>query len=234
MTSIAFPQIGAGVAGIPFKKVAEVMAESIGRNLRKTNKSFNVEVYLYDRFGKMNQWDFLPMFEQFSAQKAISKMLSEQASDRLLSDDAIIQLSSIALPDLDKDIFISYSRKDMEIVKAIYEWLEKAGHKCWLDIDGMFSGVSYKKVIVDAIKHSKILLFMSSENSNKSSNVVSEVSIGVEYGKKIIPIRLDMSPYSESIEYDIINHDYVVYDKSRTEDSHTEMLKKIISTLEMI
>lgn len=43
-----------------------------------------------------------------------------------------------------------------------------------------------------------------------------------------------MSSYSESIEYDIINHDYVVYDKSRIEKSNREMLKKIISTLEMI
>ena len=234
MKSIAFPQIGAGVAGIPFKKVAEVMAEAIGRNLRKTNKSFSVEIYLYDRFEKMNQWDYLPMFEQFSAQEAISKMLNEQANDRLFTDDAIIQRPSDVSPDLDKDIFISYSRKDAEIVKAIYEWLEKAGYNCWLDVDGMFSGVSYKKVIVDAIKRSKVLLFMSSENSNMSRNVVSEVSVAVEYGKKIIPVRLDMSPYSESIEYDIINHDYVVYDKSRIEESNREMLKKIVSTLEMV
>ena len=135
---------------------------------------------------------------------------------------------------MDKDIFISYSRKDSGIVKAIYEWLERGGYRCWLDIDGMFSGVSYKKVIVDAIKRSKVMLFMSSENSNKSRNVVSEVSVAVEYGKKIIPIRLDMTPYSESIEYDIINHDYVVYDRSRVEESNREMLKKIVSTLEMI
>lgn len=234
LKSIAFPAIGAGAAGIPFEKVAEVMAESIGRNLRKTNKSFNVEIYLYDRFEKMEQWDFLPMFEQFSAQEAISKMLSEQASDRLFTDDASIQRPSEVSPDMDKDIFISYSRKDSESVKAIYDWLEKAGYRCWLDIDGMFSGVSYKKVIVDAIKRSKVLLFMSSENSNKSRNVVSEVSVAVEYGKKIIPIRLDMTPYSESIEYDIINHDYVVYDRSRAEDSNREMLKKIVSTMEMI
>lgn len=234
LTSIAFPQIGAGVAGIPFKKVAEVMADAIGRNLRKTNKAFNVEIYLYDRFEKMNQWDFLPMFEQFSAQEAIARMLSEQANDRLFSDNASGQQSAGDVPAADKDIFISYSRKDVEIVKAIYEWLERAGYKCWLDVDGMFSGVSYKKVIVDAIKRSKVLLFMSSENSNKSRNVVNEVSIAVEYGKKIIPVRLDMSSYSESIEYDIINHDYVVYDRSRVEESNREMLKKIVSTMEMV
>lgn len=234
MTSIAFPQIGAGVAGIPFKKVAEVMADAIGRNLRKTNKAFNVEIYLYDRFEMMKQWDFLPMFEQFSAQEAIARILSEQTSDKLFVDDASGIQSTEVTPDMNKDIFISYSRKDTEIVKAIYEWLEKAGYKCWLDVDGMFSGVSYKKVIVDAIKRSKVLLFMSSENSNKSRNVVSEVSVAVEYGKKIIPVRLDMSSYSESIEYDIINHDYVVYDRSRPEESNRDMLKKIVSTMEMI
>ena len=234
LKSIAFPAIGAGAAGIPFDKVAKAMAEAIGRNLRKTNKSFNVEIYLFDRFEKMKQWDYLPMFEQFSAQEAISKMLSEKANDKLFTDDVIIQRSSDVSPDMDKDIFISYSRKDSELVKAIYEWLERTGYKCWLDVDGMFSGVSYKKVIVDAIKRSKVLLFMSSKNSNKSRNVVSEVSIAVEYGKKIIPVRLDMTSYSESIEYDIINHDYVVYDRSRVEDSNREMLKKIVSTLEMV
>jgi predicted lactoylglutathione lyase len=176
------------------------------------------------------------MFEQFSAQEAISKMLNEQVNDRLTLDDVKTQQSTEKIPDIEeeKDVFISYSRKDSETVKQIYEWLEKSGYKCWLDVDGMFSGISYKKVIVDAIKRSKVLLFMSSENSNKSRNVVSEVSIAVEYGKKILPVRLDMSPYSESIEYDIVNHDYVVFDKSRREDSFNELLKKIVSTLKMI
>ena len=234
LTSIAFPSLGAGVAGIPFNKVANSMAEAIGRNLRKTNKSFNVELYLYDRFEKMKQWNYLPMFEQFSVQEAISKMLNEQANGRLHVDGAEKQQPTETNPDTDKDIFISYSRKDKDLVKQIYEWLEKAGYKCWLDVDGMFSGVSYKKVIVDAIKRSKVLLFMSSENSNKSLNVVNEVSIAMKYGKKIIPVRLDMSAYSESIEYDIINHDYIVYDRSRMDESNREMLKKIVSTMEMI
>lgn len=235
LSSIAFPSIGAGAAGIPFNRVANTMSEAIAKNLRKTNKSFSVELYLLDRCGIMKPWDFLPMFEQFSAQEAISKMMNEQANNRLITDETIIKKSKEnTIPNIDKDIFISYSRKDTDTVEFIYEWLENAGYKCWLDIDGMFSGISYKKVIVDAIKRSKVLLFMSSENSNKSRNVISEVSIAMEYGKKVIPIRLDMYPYSESIEYDIINHDYVIYDKSRIEESNKEMLKKIVSTLEMI
>lgn len=234
LKSIAFPAIGSGAAGIPFDKVATAMSVAIARNLRKTNKAIDVEIYLYDRFDIMKPWDYLPMFEQFSAQEALSKLMKDQSYDRLSADETNSQITNDTLPDIDKDIFISYSRKDSELVHNIYEWLQKSGYYCWLDVDGMFSGVSYKKVIVDAIKHSKVLLFMSSENSNKSRNVVSEVSIAVEYGKKIIPVRLDMSPYSESIEYDIINHDYVVYDRSQMEESSREMLKKIVSTMEMI
>lgn len=234
LISIAFPAIGAGAAGIPFDKVSRVMSEAIAKNLRKTNKTIDVEIYLFDRFDEMDQWDFLPMFEQFSAQEALSKLLKEQSYDHLLVDEDNGKNTNDSLPDMDKDVFISYSRKDKDTVKLIYERLEKAGVKCWLDMDGMYSGVSFKKVIVDAIKQSKVLLFMSSENSNKSRNVVSEVSIAVEYGKKIMPVRLDMSPYSESIEYDIINHDYVVYDKTRSEVSFNELLKKIVSTLKML
>lgn len=234
LTSIAFPVIGAGAAGIPFDKVTRVMSEAIAKNQRKTNKAIDVEIYLFDRFDNMSQWDFLPMFEQFSAQEALSKLLKEQSYDQLVVDEANGKHTNDSLPDIDKDVFISYSRNDRDTVKPIYEWLEKAGIKCWLDMDGMYSGVSFKKVIVDAIKQSKVLLFMSSENSNKSRNVISEVSIAVEYGKKIIPVRLDMTTYSESIEYDIINHDYVVYDKTRGEESFNELFKKIVSTLKML
>ena len=181
LTSIAFPSIGAGVAGIPFEKVADAMSESIARNLRKTKKSLLVELYLHDIYNRMDGWDFLTMFEHFSAQEAIAKMINEQNNNRLDTENYQISNRERPSQDIDKDIFISYSRKDISTVKQIYELLEKTGLKCWLDIDGMFSGVSYKKVIVDAIKGSKILLFLSSENSNKSRNVISEVSIAMEY-----------------------------------------------------
>lgn len=234
LTSIAFPAIGAGAAGIPFDKVSRVMSESIAKNLKKTNKAISIEIYLLDRFNKMKQWDFMPMFEQFSAQEALSKLNKEQAYNQLTVEDVEIKQTQGTGPKMDEEVFISYSRMDSDTVKGIYERLQKAGIKCWLDENGMYSGVSYKKVIVDAIKHVKAVLFMSSVNSNASLNVISEISLASKYGKKIIPIRLDMSPYSESIEYDFINHDYVVYDKTRSEVSFNELLKKIVSTLKMI
>ena len=233
LTSIAFPAIGAGQAGFPLDKVAKVMSETIGRNLRKTHKSFSIEIYLFGQFETIRQWDYLPMFELFAAQEALAGLLKEQTLDRLSREGIATPHPAGTLCAKASDVFISYSRKDAEIVKPIYGQLEKAGIKCWLDVDGMYSGVSFKKVIVDAIKQSKVLLFMSSEHSNKSRNVVSEVSVAVEYEKSIIPVRLDMSPYADSIEYDIINHDYVIYEPHHEDVFLGNLIKRIVSTLKM-
>lgn len=72
LRSIAFPAIGAGAAGIPIEKVAKVMSETIARNLRKTNKSMVVEIYLFDK--DLDCWNYLSMFERFSAQEALSSL----------------------------------------------------------------------------------------------------------------------------------------------------------------
>ena len=132
-------------------------------------------------------------------------------------------------PKKEADVFIVYSRKDIDTVLPIYEKLEEAGIKCWFDVGDMYN----KSVIVDAIKHVKAALFMSSVNSNASLKDVSEIFLASRYGKEIIPVRLDMTPYAESIAFDICNYDYVIYDKSRREDSFNELFKKIASTLKM-
>lgn len=232
LTHIALPAIGTGGAGIPYAKVAKTMSEVVARNLRKTNKALHVEIYLFDCHDKKDDWNFLSFFEAFASQEAISHLLKEQQSEELLSDEPILNSDELNSPvEINKDVFISYSRKDSEIVKSIYERLKKSGVSCWLDMDGMFSGVSYKKVIVDAIKQVKVMLFMSSENSNKSRNVVSEVSVAMERKKKVIPVRLDMSPYSESLEYDLVDFDFVQFDKNHTEESYAQLLKRIASAL---
>lgn len=56
----------------------------------------------------------------------------------------------------------------------------------------------------------------------------------IEKIKDYISVDAELGIYPMSIEYDIINHDYVIYDRSRVEESNRDMLKKIVSTLEMV
>lgn len=208
LTSIAFPAIGAGVAKIPYEEVASHMIRSIATNLERTNKSIQVELYLYDRYNKMTEWDFLPFFEK------IGKYLPDDFSGYQATKEPEIKNDSPAIVQ-NPNIFISYSRKDQEQAYAICELLNKNGISYWIDKEGKYSGSNFKGVIVEQIKNSSIVLFLSSQNSNQSSNVIKEIGIAVHYQKPIIPIKLDAYSYDVNIEYDLCNIDYIEYNSDK-------------------
>ena len=57
------------------------------------------------------------------------------------------------------EVFISYSRKDFEKVKAVKEEIDRlVGIDCWMDLNGIESGDWFKKVIISAINRHNTLL----------------------------------------------------------------------------
>ena len=77
------------------------------------------------------------------------------------------------------DVFISYSRKDSELVLDIASKFSAEGYNVWIDRDGIESGDAFKSVIVKAIKRSKLFLFFSSKTANASPWTVKEVNMAV-------------------------------------------------------
>ena len=126
------------------------------------------------------------------------------------------------------DIFISYSRHDTDVVNEIVTLLEQEGYSIWIDRDGIESGEDFKRVILKAIKESKVVLFFSSEHSNVSDWTAKEIGVAVKYKKHIIPIKLDDSNFNEAVEFDLINLDYIDYSKSSIQ---TAMRDKLLKTL---
>ena len=62
--SIAFPAIGSGVAGFALEDVAANMAEVIVEELGKSSEPLRVTIYLFDRFGRMKEIDYVQFFEE--------------------------------------------------------------------------------------------------------------------------------------------------------------------------
>lgn len=217
--SIAFPTIGGGSARFPHSRISKAMAEAISLFLLKTNKNFRIEIVIFEE-DKNRYIDYLDYFEQFAS--------------RLPSPGVQIKYpdSNINLQEPEKkdyDIFISYSRKDSEKADEIVDKLKELNISVWIDRTGEYSGHNYKSVIIETIKSSKIVLFLSSENSNSSSNVVKEISNAVELDKLIIPVRLDSTPYASSIAYDLTGIDHIDYNKE-----NDNLTKKIISQLALL
>jgi len=126
------------------------------------------------------------------------------------------------------DVFISYSRKDSEIVKRFADELGKAGYRCWLDVDGVETGDEFKSKIVTAIKESELFLFFSSQASNRSPWTVKEVNVAVSLKKTIIPIKLDATVYNDSLLFDLAGLDFIRCEGSNDMD---EAIAKLIRSL---
>ena len=106
------------------------------------------------------------------------------------------------------DVFISYSSHDTNVVNEFVERLEREGFSV---CDGIESGDAFKRIILQAIKNSAVVLFFSSQFSNQSSWTAKEIGVAVKYKKPVIPILLDGSNYNEEVEFDLINLDYIDY-----------------------
>lgn len=104
------------------------------------------------------------------------------------------------------DVFISYSRKDRaakgsdaDIISQIQEAFKVNGISYWLDEEGIHSGETFASVISRNIAESKIFLFISSIHSNASKWTCGEVATASSFDKKIIPFRIDDTPYDSSV-----------------------------------
>lgn len=126
--------------------------------------------------------------------------------------------------DTQYDVFISYSHYDYidenkEVipnnpVSEIMQLLKDNHISYWIDEKGIFHGDEFLELLAENIENSKILLFLSSKNSNKSDWTSKEISAATQWKKKIIPVRLDDSSYNRKVMLQISDLDYVEYYKN--------------------
>lgn len=219
LTSMALPCIGAGYAGFGLERVGRVMSAVVSEFLLKTNKSYHIEIILYGIRDDLNMIEYIAFFEQFAL-----RVPTENASIKVKPIELDKNEPEIIKKPDQRDIFISYSRKDQEKADLICQYLDKYGISYWIDRESIHHGNNFKVEIIEAIQTSKVLLFISSVNSNKSPNTVKEVSIAENYGKVVIPIRIDDSAYDMSLEYDLCNRDWMNFQEDVDYDASAKRL----------
>ena len=84
------------------------------------------------------------------------------------------------------EIFISYSRWNLEQVKAIKSEIEQTtGAECWMDLNAIESGaVQFTQDIVDGINACSVFLFMLSKESQASEFALREMNFVMLKAKK--------------------------------------------------
>lgn len=108
------------------------------------------------------------------------------------------------------EVFISYSRKDFEKVKAVKEEIDRlVGIDCWMDLNGIESGDWFKKVIISAINRHNTLLFMLTSNSMNSRFAMKELGFAASKGKRIVLVDLEHTQLNDEFLFDYSDKDNV-------------------------
>jgi WD40 repeat protein len=89
------------------------------------------------------------------------------------------------------DIFISYSRKDIDFAKEVVNALTSDGLDIWIDWEGIPKGEELHKEIYLGIERADVFLFFISPNSAKSKWCKKEIIWANKNHKRVIPILIE-------------------------------------------
>ena len=126
------------------------------------------------------------------------------------------------------DVFISYSRKDLEFAKrvcaAFDAYKEHYEFEYFFDMDEIKGRHEYLKRISAAISKSKVMLFLASVNSTKSEFCTKELLFADKHKVFIHQYRIDETELPEDIDLLLGNHHYREASNFSIEDIVCEVL----------
>ncbi|XP_048747306.1 uncharacterized protein LOC125659614 [Ostrea edulis] len=89
-----------------------------------------------------------------------------------------------------RDLMISYSHQDKEIMAKLRESLEKNGISVWVDVVGLTAGVDFLSKIGEAILDAKLFVSLLSTSTVKSKYCQDEVALAYISQKAIFPVAI--------------------------------------------
>ena len=99
------------------------------------------------------------------------------------------------------DVFISYSHEDKAAADAACATLEQAGIRCWISPRDIVPGMDWSELIINALERAKLMVLIFSGHANESPQIKREVERAVHIGLPIIPVRIEDTAPSKSLEY---------------------------------
>lgn len=126
-----------------------------------------------------------------------------------------------------KEIFISYSNLDEEIVLKLREKLESCGFNCWIHKKAIQVGENFAEEIVDAINQCIVMIVICSRNSIDSNHVKREVNLAVDRKLSILPLQIEDVELSKTLHYLLSLHQILDVYEEPLENYYPRIISKI-------
>ncbi|MCK4821903.1 toll/interleukin-1 receptor domain-containing protein, partial [bacterium] len=107
------------------------------------------------------------------------------------------------------NVFVSYSRQDIEFAKKLVEWLEKKGHRVWMDKKRILGGADYREEIADGISSADVFISLLSPDSVTSKWVKREIYYADDKDKFIIPVLVRFVKFPQEFQLALTGVHYV-------------------------
>ena len=121
------------------------------------------------------------------------------------------------------NIFISYSRKDIDFARKLAGDLEKAGYDVWWDISDLRGGDDWVQTIPTAIAESQFMIVVLSPNGTASPWVQKEYTQALSLRKKIIPIMLETT----SVPFALNTINFINFTVGHYEENYKTLLSAL-------
>jgi len=109
-------------------------------------------------------------------------------------------------------IFISYSRRDSEIVEGIVSQLEAEGIDVWIDREDIRPGGQWRAQIVEAIDTAEVFVLTLSPDSAASAHVLKELNLAEEaLDPFVLPIMLKETKIPDAMRYHLAGTQPIAY-----------------------
>jgi len=87
-----------------------------------------------------------------------------------------------------KEIFISYSRRNKFFVQKLYEAFQTAGRSAWIDWEDIPPNADWRQEIFTGIEAASIFIFVISPTSVESYECGVEITHAIQHHKRLVPI----------------------------------------------
>ena len=98
-------------------------------------------------------------------------------------------------------VFISYSKPDLEVARDLCSYLEAEGIFCWIAPRDVIPGSNFPGSIIDAIDESKVVVLIFSKSSDNSPHVIRELTRAVTRNLLILPCRIEDILPTKNMDY---------------------------------
>ena len=106
-------------------------------------------------------------------------------------------------------IFISHSSHDRKIAETIVQALESRGLRCWISSRDVAGGENYQELIVRAIRNTKIMLLVFTDNANNSEEIKKELGLASRNKLTVIPVRIEDVLPNDALDFELATRQWI-------------------------